>query len=149
MYKRIALILACTVMARVSLGQHSNAKSSAQAGSQKSKEKKSSQAHYGTASYYANKFDGRKTASGEIFSQQKLTAACNTIGLNTWVKVTNLRNKKNVIVKINDRMHPKNKRLIDLSHAAAKQLGYTGHGLAKVKVEVLGNHKPAGWTSLP
>ena len=105
--------------------------------------------HYGTASFYANKFHGRKTANGEIFSQQKLTAACNTINMNTWVKVTNLRNKKTVVVKINDRMHPKNKRLIDLSHAAAKQLGYTGHGLAKVKVEVLGNHKPAGWTSLP
>jgi rare lipoprotein A len=49
---------------------------------------------YGTASFYANKFNGRKTASGEIFSQQKMTAACNVLPLGTWIRVTNLRNKR-------------------------------------------------------
>ena len=53
-----------------------------------------------------------------------------------------MRNKKKVVVKINDRMHFRNKRLIDLSHAAAKKLGYTGWGLAKVKVEILGKKRP-------
>jgi rare lipoprotein A len=48
-----------------------------------------------------------------------------------------------VIVKVNDRLHYRNPRLVDLSRAAAKKLGYTGHGLAKVKVEVLGNKRPA------
>ena len=54
---------------------------------------------YGIASYYADKFNGRPTASGEIYSHQKLTAACNILPLGTWVKVTNLRNNKFVIVK--------------------------------------------------
>lgn len=98
---------------------------------------------YGVASFYANKFNGRRTANGEIFSQLKLTAASNTLSLNTWVKVTNLHNKKTVLVKITDRMHFRNKRLIDLSKAAAHRLGYTGYGLAKVRVDVLGRHKPA------
>lgn len=104
--------------------------------------KKNTREQYGIASFYANKFNGRHTANGEIFSQEKLTAASNTVALNTWVRVINLRNKKKVIVKINDRMHFRNKRLIDLSHAAAKKLGYTGWGLAKVKVEILGKKKP-------
>jgi rare lipoprotein A len=104
--------------------------------------KKNTTEQFGIASFYANKFNGRRTASGEIFTQEKLTAASNTVALNTWVRVTNLRNKKKVIVKINDRMHFRNKRLIDLSHAAAKKLGYTGWGLAKVKVEILGSKKP-------
>ncbi|MBS1917264.1 MAG: septal ring lytic transglycosylase RlpA family protein [Bacteroidetes bacterium] len=97
---------------------------------------------YGTASFYANKFNGRRMANGEIFSQQKLTAASNTLPLNTWVKVTNLRNKKTVIVRITDRMHWRNKRLIDLSKAAAHKLGYTGWGLTHVRIDVLGKKKP-------
>lgn len=90
----------------------------------------------GMASYYHIKFDGRKTASGEIFSSQKLTAANNFLKLGTRVKVTNLKNKNSVIVLINDRMARHNKRLIDLSEFAAKQLGFYGHGLCKVRVEI-------------
>jgi rare lipoprotein A len=99
---------------------------------------------YGTASFYANKFEGRKTANGEIFTQSKLTAASNSIGLNQWVRVTNTRNNLSVVLRINDRMHKNNKRLIDLSKSAAKKLKYTGHGLAHVKVEVLGKKLPDG-----
>jgi len=105
--------------------------------------KKNIKTQYGVASFYANKFNGKRTANGEIFNQKKLTAASNTLSLNTWVKVTNLHNKKSVYVKITDRMHFRNKRLIDLSKAAAHQLGYTGWGLAKVRVDVIGKHKPA------
>ena len=97
---------------------------------------------YGVASYYASKFHGRKTASGEVYRNELITAACNVLPLNTWVKVTNLRNNNFVIAKINDRMHPDNKRLIDLSNSAAKQLGYISDGLTKVKVEVLENYNP-------
>ena len=103
---------------------------------------KSEKIQFGIASFYANKFHGRRTANGEIFNQQKFTGASNTLPLNTWVKVTNLHNKKTVIVKITDRMHFRNKRLIDLSKAAAHQLGYTGRGLTRVKVESLGKRKP-------
>jgi rare lipoprotein A len=93
---------------------------------------------YGTASYYANKFEGKLTANGEVFSQQKMTAACNVLPLGTWIKVTNLYNGRSVIVKVNDRLHYKNKRLVDLSKTAAKKMGYTGGGVTKVKVEPLG-----------
>lgn len=88
----------------------------------------------GKASFYANKFNGKKTASGEIFSQQKMTAACNKLPLGTWVKVINLKNNKEVIVKINDRLHARNRRLIDLSLIAAKKLDYVSSGTATVKV---------------
>ena len=95
-------------------------------------------------SFYANKFEGRKTANGEIFSQKKLTGASNILPLNHWVRVTNTRNKLSVVIRITDRMHKNNKRLIDLSKAAAKKLNYTGYGLAHVKVEVFGKHLPEG-----
>ena len=97
---------------------------------------------YGIASFYSNKFNGRKTANGEIFSQQKLTAAHNSLPLGTYVRVTNLRNKRTVIVKINDRLHARNKRLIDLTRAAAQKLGFIKSGLTRVKIEVLGKKPP-------
>ena len=98
---------------------------------------------YGVASYYANKFEGRKTYTDEIFSQKKLTGASNTLPMHVWVRVTNLRNHRTVIVKINDKMHPRNRRLIDLSRAAASRLGYRGRGLTRVRIDVLGKKKPA------
>ncbi len=96
---------------------------------------------YGTASYYAKKFSGRKTSNGAIYNSSKLTAACNVLPLGTWVKVTNLKNKRSVVVQINDRLHPKNKRLIDLSKSAAQKLGFISSGITRVKVEVLGKLK--------
>lgn len=96
---------------------------------------------YGMASFYAQKFNGRKTATGSTFSSAKLTAACNVLPLGTWVKVTNIKNEKSVVVEISDRLHPKNKRLIDLSKSAAQKLGFVSAGLAKVRVEVLGKLK--------
>jgi len=103
----------------------------------KIKSKKTTRVFYGQASYYANSFDGRKTASGERFSQKKLTCACNVLPLGTWIKVTNLRNGRSVIVKINDRIHPKMKRIVDLSRAGAQKLGYISSGLTRVKVELV------------
>ena len=97
---------------------------------------------YGQASFYANKFNGRRTASGEIFFQKKMTCACNVLALGTWVKVTNLRNDRFAIVKVNDRLHPSMKRIVDLSSAAAKKIGFVSSGLTRVKVEVLGKNKP-------
>ena len=94
---------------------------------------------YGQASFYANKFHGRKTATGEIFSQEKLTAACNVLPLGTWIKVTNLKNGKSVIVKTNDRLHPKTRRIVDLTKAAAKKLGFISRGLTRVKIEPVAN----------
>lgn len=92
---------------------------------------------YGVASYYADKFNGRKTANGEIYDSKKMTAACNVLPLGTWIRVTNLSNNRSVLVKTNDRMHARMKRIVDLSRTAAQKLGYIGQGLTRVKVEVL------------
>ncbi len=93
---------------------------------------------YGTASFYSNSFNGRRTASGEIFSQAKLTCACNVVPLGTWLKVTNMHNGKSIVVKVNDRLHPKMKRLVDLTRSGAQKLGFVARGLARVKADVLG-----------
>ena len=93
----------------------------------------------GTATIYASRFNGLRTATGEVFKHSNLTAASNNFKINSWVKVTNLRNMKSVIVRINDRMHPrmaKMGRIVDLTQAAAKLLG-NFDGLLAVKVEVL------------
>ncbi|KAA2241942.1 septal ring lytic transglycosylase RlpA family protein [Chitinophaga agrisoli] len=95
------------------------------------------ESYKGTASYYANKFNGRRTANGEIFSNQEMTAAHNSLPLGTYVKVTNLRNGRSVIVRITDRLHPDNRRIIDLTQLAARQLGFLSHGLTKVSIEIV------------
>ena len=95
----------------------------------------------GVASYYHRKFQGRPTASGEKYDTLKMTAAHNSLPFGTRIKVTNIRNKRSVIVRVNDRLHHRNKRLVDLSLAGARKLGYVGRGLTKVKVEVLKDDK--------
>ncbi len=91
----------------------------------------------GIASYYSDDFEGKLTASGEVFSQSGLTAAHPTLPFGTLVKVTNLENGNSVVVKINDRGPFIQGRIIDLSKTASQKLGFFGKGLAKVKVEVL------------
>lgn len=93
---------------------------------------------YGIASYYADAFVGKKTATGEIFSQEKMTSAHNSLPLGTWIRVTNLRNGREVIVKVNDRLHHRNKRLVDLTRSAAGKLGYLKSGITRVKLVVIG-----------
>lgn len=91
----------------------------------------------GTASFYHDKFVGRKTANGEIFTQDKLTAAHKTLPLGTWVRVTNLSNDSVVVVRVNDRMPKSNGRSIDLTEKAAGQLNFIPKGLTKVRIEVI------------
>ncbi len=91
----------------------------------------------GIASYYHPKFEGRRTATGDIFTNEKFTAASNTLRLNTYVKVTNPKNGKAVYVKINDRMAANNRRMLDLTEAAADQLGTRKAGVARVTMEVV------------
>jgi len=92
---------------------------------------------FGTASYYADKFNGRKTYNDEVYDSKKMTAACNVLPMGTWIRVTNLSNNRWVIVKVNDKLHARMTRVVDLSRVAAEKLGYIGKGLTKVKVEVL------------
>ena len=91
----------------------------------------------GIASYYADKFNGRKTFSGEVFDMYGNTAAHPSYPMNTVVRVTNLENNKEVILRINDRMPQRSDRIIDLSLGAAQSLDFVKDGLAKVKIEVL------------
>ena len=133
----IFLTLLCFGFSAV--GQSSTSMSKSKVTKQKELNDKGDSAvvYYGVASYYADKFNGRPTANGEIYDHNKLTAACNILPLGTWIRVTNLKNNKSVIVKTNDRLHPRMKRIVDLSKSAAKILAYTGRGLTQVKVEVL------------
>lgn len=99
----------------------------------------------GKASYYHNNLHGRKTASGERYDKNKLTAAHKTLPLGTRVKVINLKSKKWVIVTINDRGPYSKKYIIDLSYRAAKHLGMTnGKGHVKVRIEEM-PPKEIGW----
>jgi rare lipoprotein A len=91
----------------------------------------------GKASYYSDKFNKRRTSSGEIFYNDSLTAAHKTLAFGTIVKVTNLLNDSVVIVRINDRLPKKSSRIIDLSKAAARKLNFISQGLTKVSIEQL------------
>ena len=92
----------------------------------------------GLASYYADFYEGRQTASGSIYRHADMTAATlSRYPLGTRVRVTNLNNGRSVVVEINDRISKEAKALIDLSKKAAEVLGFIREGLAPVKVEVL------------
>ena len=94
----------------------------------------------GVASFYGTKFNGRRTASGEKFNNSALTAANLSLPFGSLVKVTNLRNGKTVVVRINDRGPHVKGRIIDLSKAAAKKIGIGHAGTARVKLEILKNN---------
>jgi rare lipoprotein A len=89
----------------------------------------------GQASYYSDSLHGNKTASGEPYDKSALTAAHRTLPFGTKVKVTYLKTEKSVEVVINDRGPHTNKRIIDLSGAAAKKIGLMEDGVGKVKLE--------------
>ena len=89
----------------------------------------------GLASWYGRQFHGRKTASGETFDTNGLTAAHRSLPLNCYVKVTNKTNGKSVVVKVNDRGPFHGNRVMDLSYGAAKQLGITNKGVGNVSIE--------------
>lgn len=94
----------------------------------------------GMASFYHDYFNGKRTASGELYDSKKLTAAHKTLPIGTMIKVTNLSNEKSIIVKVNDRGPYVQGRILDLSRAAAEQLGYIPAGSAKVSCEVISNN---------
>lgn len=93
----------------------------------------------GIASWYGQDFHGWLTANGEIYDMEALTAAHRTLPLGTVVRVTNVRNGKQVRVRINDRGPYVNGRILDLSHAAARELDMVGNGITPVQVEVVGH----------
>lgn len=92
----------------------------------------------GTASWYGPDFHGKKTSNGEIYNMHGLTAAHKTLPMNTMLRVTNLKNNRQVIVRVNDRGPFVANRIIDLSRAAADKIGMIGAGTAPVLLEVIG-----------
>lgn len=89
----------------------------------------------GLASYYHERFHGRRTASGEIHRKDELVAAHRTYPFGTFLRVTNLKNMKSVVVCVTDRGPRKKKRIIDLSEAAAKELDFIKEGITRVRIE--------------
>ena len=93
----------------------------------------------GMASFYHDYFNGKRTASGELYNSKKLTAAHKTLPIGTMIKVTNLSNDRSIVVRVNDRGPYSQGRILDLSRAAAEQLGYVANGSARVSCEVINN----------
>ena len=91
----------------------------------------------GRASWYGRLFQYKKTASGEPYDMHDFTAAHRTLPLGSWVKVTNLKNDKSVMVRINDRGPVIKTRILDLSYGAAMILGMDGDGIAKVRLDLI------------
>ncbi len=98
----------------------------------------------GLASWYGDDFHGRYTANGEVFDKESISAAHPTLPLPSYVRVTNLANRKSIIVRVNDRGPYAHGRLIDVSVKTAKLLGFYGHGVAEVKVDYVGQAPLAG-----
>jgi rare lipoprotein A len=93
--------------------------------------------HRSIASWYGADFHGKKTASGERYNMYAMTAAHKTLPLSSYAEVTNLKNHRSVIVRINDRGPYHGNRAMDLSYAAAKELGITGKGTGSVQIKPL------------
>lgn len=100
----------------------------------------------GIASWYGTKFHGRKTSNGEIYNMYAMTAAHKSLPIPSYVRVTNLENKRTIIVRVNDRGPFHGPRLIDLSYVAALKLGYADNGTAKVLIEAI---DPSGSRNRP
>ncbi len=103
----------------------------------------------GIASWYGKDFHGRKTSNGEVYNMYAMTAAHKTLPMNTWVRVTNLENKKEIVVRINDRGPFVDRRIIDLSYTGASKLGIVGPGTARVKIVALGRASKTETSSIP
>jgi rare lipoprotein A len=144
MRRRIAHGLAVFLLVSLGAAQGPNSSVSVNNQSQKTKSgataaKKPHAKPYqvGTASWYGDYFEGKATASGEPYNMYDLTAAHPTLPLGSWVKVTNLRNRKAVVVRVNDRGPVVPGRIIDLSYGAAQALQFNGRGLQPVRLDVI------------
>lgn len=92
---------------------------------------------FGRASWYGDSFQGQPTASGEAFDMNELTCAHRSLPLGSLVRVTNLRNHRSVVVRVNDRGPTVPTRIVDLSYAAARILGFRGRGMVRVRLDLI------------
>jgi peptidoglycan lytic transglycosylase len=91
----------------------------------------------GVASYYGSEFAFRRTSSGEMFDPHEMTAAHRTLPFGTKIRVTNLANGRRVVLRVNDRGPYRKGRVVDVSYAAARKLGFANRGIARVRIDVL------------
>lgn len=100
----------------------------------------------GVATYYSDLFQGRRTASGELYDKNKLTAAHRTLPIGTKIKITRTDNQKSVIVRINDRGPYTQNRVLDISKAAAQKIGLLRAGKATVSIEIIDKNNKVALT---
>ncbi|MGD0124258.1 MAG: septal ring lytic transglycosylase RlpA family protein [Terriglobia bacterium] len=131
------LIIGCAVAGLIALSPKSEARFSGSLSLPRLSIVPSNEHETGVASWYGEEFQGDTTASGEVYDLNGLTAAHHTLPFGTTIRVTNLRNHKNILLRVNDRGPRLGKRLLDVSWAAAKHLGFDHSGTTRVRVEVV------------
>jgi rare lipoprotein A len=131
------LVISCAVAGLIALSAKSEAKLSTSIAPPRMSVVSEEKAEIGVASWYGQEFQGDTTANGEVFDLNGLTAAHPTLPFGTTVRVTNLMNSKNILLRINDRGPHIARRMIDVSWAAAKRLGFVNVGTTRVRVEVV------------
>ena len=131
------LVMGCAVAGLIALSAKTEAKSSASIQPPRASTTPKAEPEIGIASWYGEEFQGSQTANGETYDLNGLTAAHPTLPFGTKVRVTNLDNSKKILLRINDRGPRFGQRLIDVSWAAAKRLGFVGRGTTRVRVEVV------------
>jgi len=131
------LIIGCAVAGLITLSPKSEARLSGSLSVPRLSVAPSEEHETGVASWYGQEFQGNATASGEVFDPNGLTAAHHTFPFGTTIRVTNLGNRKTILLRVNDRGPNLGKRLLDVSWAAANRLGFLHSGTTKVRVEVV------------
>ena len=131
------LIIGCAVAGLIALSPKSEARFSGSLSLPRLSIVPSNEHETGVASWYGEEFQGDTTASGEVYDLNGLTAAHHTLPFGTTIRVTNLRNHKNILLRVNDRGPRLGKRLLDVSWSAAKHLGFVHTGTTRVRVEVV------------
>jgi len=131
------LIIGCAVAGLIALVPRSEARLSGSLSMPRLSVMTSGERETGAASWYGEELQGNMTASGEVYDSNGLTAAHHTLPFGTTIRVTNLRNHKTILLRVNDRGPNLGKRLLDVSRAAARQLGFVYSGMTRVRVEVV------------
>jgi rare lipoprotein A len=131
------LVMGCALAGLIALSAKSEAKLSASTAPPRVPAVPKEEAEVGVASWYGQEFQGNTTASGEVFDLNRLTAAHPTLPFGTTIRVTNLMNSKKILLRVNDRGPHFARRVLDVSWAAARRLGFVNSGTTKVRVEVV------------
>ena len=131
------LIIGCAVAGLIALSPKSEARLSGSLSMPRLSVVPSEKDEIGVASWYGQEVQGNITANGEVFDLNGLTAAHHTLPFGATIRVTNLRNHKSILLRVNDRGPNLGKRLLDVSWAAAKHLGFVRSGTTRVRVEVV------------